>query len=89
MLENVIDPVLINLAALGTIADKKLKAQYQKAGMALNVLDNADLGDVRRLKLDYGRTVFADNGASVVRSAAYRKFGFTNFIVEDASSFFI
>ncbi len=74
VMENAIDPVLINLAALGTIADKKLKAQYQKAGMALNGLDHVDMGDVRRLKLDYGRTVFADNGASVVRTAAYRKF---------------
>ena len=74
VLENAIDPVFVNLPALGTIADKKLKAQYQKAGMALNALDNAALDEVRRLKLDYGRTVFADNGASVVRSAAYRKF---------------
>ena len=74
VMENAIDPVLINLAALGTITDKKLKAQYQKAGMALNGLDNADVRDVRRLKLDYGRSVFADNGASMIRSAAYRKF---------------
>lgn len=74
VMENAIDPVFVNLPALGTIADKKVKAQYQKAGMALNGLDNAALEEVRRLKLDYGRTVFADNGASVVRSAAYRKF---------------
>ena len=74
VMDNAIDPMLINLSALGTIADKKLKAQYQKAGMALNGLGNADLGEVRRLKLDYGRTIFDENGASVIRSAAYRKF---------------
>lgn len=74
VMENAIDPVYINLAALGNITDKKLKAQYQKAGMALNGLVNADLEDVRRLKLDYGRTVFADNSASMIRSGAYRKF---------------
>lgn len=74
VMENAIDPVFINLANLGTITDKKLKAQYQKAGMALNVFEKIALDEVRRLKLDYGRTVFADNDASVTRSAAYRKF---------------
>ena len=74
VMENAIDPVFINLAALGTIADKKLKAQYQKTGMALNGLEKVNLSDVRRLKLDYCRAVFADNGVSLTRSAIYRKF---------------
>lgn len=74
VMENAIDPVFINVAELGAITDKKLKAQYQKAGMALNQLEKADLSAVRRLKLDYCRMVFADSGVSVTRSAAYRKF---------------
>ena len=74
VMENAIDPVVINPAALGTITDKKIKAQYQKEGMALNGLEKVALNEVRRLKLDFCRMVFADLGVSVTRSAAYRKF---------------
>ena len=74
VMENAIDPVYINLVALGSIADKKIKAQYQKEGMALNGLEKVALDEVRRLKLDYCRMVFADSSISITRSAAYRKF---------------
>lgn len=72
--ENAIDPAYVCVAALGTFADRKLMAQYQKTGMALNCLDEAPIDEVRALKMAYCQAVFADNGALVIRTAAYRKF---------------
>ena len=74
VLENAIDPVFICASALGSISDKKLMAQFQKKGMALNALDESLVDEVRALKTVYAHAVFDENGASVTRTAAYRKF---------------
>jgi len=59
---------------IATLADRKLKAQYQREGLALNAMEQAPLEQVRRLKLDAARHLMAQMGSSVVRSHAFRHF---------------
>lgn len=74
VMANAVNPAFISTDALGLFTDKKLLAKYKQIGMALNRLDSAPLDEVRALKTDYAQAVFADKGAAVIRSAAYRKF---------------
>ena len=74
VMANTVDPVFICASALGSISDKKLIAQFQKNGMALNALDEIPVDEVRTLKTAYAHAVFAENGNSITRTAAYRKF---------------
>lgn len=74
VMENAIDPALINVSSLGSLSDKRLKAQFQKTGMNLNQLDAISLDEVRTLKMEYSQALFKENGGKLIRTADYHRF---------------
>jgi len=74
VIDNAIDPAYLRLAALGTLVDKKRKAQFQRAALEMNAGNKASLQQVRQFKLDYASELFEIQATSTSRSRGYRDF---------------
>ncbi|BDD10786.1 4-alpha-glucanotransferase [Fulvitalea axinellae] len=69
-----LNPVYLNLEALGKSKDKKASAVLLKKKEELNKLEHVDYGEVIKIKEQYIRSMFLENKAGFLRSKAFKLF---------------
>jgi len=69
-----INPLYLRPSLMGQLSNKRLKAQYQQAAMALEDNRQERASALRTLKEKYAYDLFQQTGASTCRSRAYRNF---------------
>lgn len=67
-------PMFIDLNQLGKLADDGKNAGFEQLRVELNALPDVDYERVNQAKWKYVRLKFAEEGAAVLKTEAYRKF---------------
>lgn len=67
-------PMFIDLNQLGKLADDGKNAGFEQLRVELNALPDVDYERVNQAKWEYVRLKFAEEGAAVLKTEAYRKF---------------
>ncbi|MFR9503833.1 MAG: 4-alpha-glucanotransferase [Rikenellaceae bacterium] len=67
-------PQYISLKSVGTLSDKRLQAEIEKEGEALNALPKVDYEAVNALKNRYLKLLYAELGAKCFKKREYKKF---------------
>ena len=67
-------PMYLRLQEVGVINDNRRMAHYAKVGEELNELKEIDYETVNRLKNEYLKEIFAQNGETDLNSAEFKKF---------------
>jgi 4-alpha-glucanotransferase len=72
-------PIYINLHAMGNLSAEKKRLKYEKTRQQLNNLQIADYEKVIKIKWEFFKEIFHQNGNYCLKSASYKDFFDKNF----------